>query len=167
MLAISLVCGFVSLFGLCMWIRGFGCCFAFCGLEAICVYLLTTMIVLSSYPSWCDCQEYLARFEVSFRVELICCNGPVWLYPVCLSGWCELVDVLSRWSLLARVLEVFECTCPAEYCLYSVNVCSHMWWCMHCCGRMGSFHGTFLECQVGSFDLVRWIGVMYWIFELV
>ena len=76
------------------------------------------------------------------------------------------VDIEPLW-VLARVLEVFECTCPAEYYLYSVNVCSHMWWCMHCCGRMGSFHGTFLECQVGSFDfgpmdwgdvLGRWMG---------
>ena len=77
-------CGyFVAVFGLYVWIRGSRCCFAFRGLEAMCV-LLTMMIVLSSYPLWCDCQEYLARFEVSFRVELICCNGPVWLYPVCL-----------------------------------------------------------------------------------
>ena len=105
MLAISLVCGFVSLFGLCMWIRGFGCCFAFCGLEAMRVYLLTMVIVLISYPSWCDCQEYLARFEVSFRVELICCNGPVWLYPVCLF-W---VDV-SWWMY------------------WAVGVCWPGWW---------------------------------------
>ena len=33
--------------------------------------------VFSSYPLWCDSQEYLARFEVNFLVELICCNGPV------------------------------------------------------------------------------------------
>ena len=130
MLAISLVCGFVSLFGLCMWMRGFGCCFAFCGLEAMRVYLLTMVIVLISYPSWCDCQEYLALFEVSFRVELICCNGPVWLYPVYLF-WVD----MSCWMYWAVGVccwpGCWRCTCPAGYILYSINLCFHMWWCMH------------------------------------
>ena len=40
--------------------------------------------VISSYPLGCDSREYLARFEVSFRVESICCNGPV-LYGYILS----------------------------------------------------------------------------------
>ena len=33
--------------------------------------------VIGSYPLGCDRREYLARFEVSFRVESICCNGPI------------------------------------------------------------------------------------------
>ena len=50
------------------------------------------------------------------------------------------------------VLEMFESTCPAEYLLYFIIFVSiHSGVCL-CCGRMGSFHGTFLICQVGSFD---------------
>ena len=40
--------------------------------------------VIGSYPLGCDGREYLARFEVSFRVESICCNGPILLAISCL-----------------------------------------------------------------------------------
>ena len=102
--------GFVSLFGLCMWIRGFGCCFAFCGLEAVGISL-TVMIGLLVLIHWgAIAGNFLARFEVSFRVESICCNGPVllWLYPVYFVCYVDVVvDIEPLW-VLARVLEVFE-----------------------------------------------------------
>ena len=40
--------------------------------------------VIGSYPLECDGREYLARFEVSFRVESICCNGPIFMAISCL-----------------------------------------------------------------------------------
>ena len=72
--------------------------------------------VISSYPLGCDSREYLARFEVSFRVESICCNGPVlpWLHPV------YLFVMLTWWWILSRCGSWPGCwrclsTCPAEY----------------------------------------------------
>ena len=80
--------------------------------------------VISSYPLGCDSREYLARFEVSFRVESICCNGPVllWLYPVYLFVMLTWWWILSRcgcWPGCWRCLS----TCPAEYvlCWFSVR----------------------------------------------
>ena len=60
--------------------------------------------------------NFLARFEVSFRVESICCNGPVllWLYPVYLFVMLTWWWILSRcgcWPGCWRYLS----TCPAEY----------------------------------------------------
>ena len=62
---------------------GYRCCFAFCGLEAVGISL-TVMIGLLVSIHWGAAAGNFARFEVSFRVESICCNGPVfpWLHPV-------------------------------------------------------------------------------------
>ena len=49
--------------------------------------------VIGSYPLGCDSREYLARFEVSFRVESICCNGPVFYMAISCLFVCY-VDVV-------------------------------------------------------------------------
>ena len=80
--------------------------------------------VIGSYPLECDGREYLALFEVSFRVESICCNGPVilWLYPVYLFA------MLTWWWILSHSgcrPGCWRClrTCPAKYvlCWFSVR----------------------------------------------
>ena len=71
--------------------------------------------VVGLYPLGCDSRDF-ARFEVSFRVESICCNGPVlpWLHPV------YLFVMLTWWWILSRCGSWPGCwrclsTCPAEY----------------------------------------------------
>ena len=74
--------------------------------------------VISSYPLGCDSREYLARFEVSFRVESICCNGPVsygYIPSICfllLTWWW----ILSRWMCWPGCWRCWS-TCPTEYVL--------------------------------------------------
>ena len=74
---------------------------------------------------------YLQRYILLMtHIELICCNGPVWLYPVYLF-WVD----MSCWMYWAVGVccwpGCWRCTCPAGYILYSINLCFHMWWCMH------------------------------------
>ena len=124
-LAIARFVGILSLSSaLYMWIRGgYRCCFAFCGLEAVGISL-TVMIGLLVPIHWGATAGNFARFEVSFRVESICCNGPVLLrlYPVYLFVMLTWWWILSRcgcWPGCRRCLS----TCPAEYvlCWYSVR----------------------------------------------
>ena len=86
--------------------------------------------VIGSYPLECDGREYLALFEVSFRVESICCNGPfiLWLYPVYLFA------MLTWWWILSHSgcrPGCWRClsTCPAKYvlCWFSVRSVSFDW----------------------------------------
>ena len=114
---------------------GYWCCFAFHGLEAVCTSP-TVMIGLLVFIHWgATAGNFLARFKVSFRVESICCNGPVllWLYPVYLFVMLTWWWILSRcgcWPGCRRCLS----TRPAEYvlCWYSVRnvllIWSQLWW---------------------------------------
>ena len=131
---------------LCMWIRGgYWCCFAFHGLEAVCTSP-TVMIGLLVSIHWGATAGNFARFEVSFRVESICCNGPVllWLYPV------YLFVMLTWWWILSRCGSWPGCwrclsTCPAEYfmlafrweCIFDLKS-TLVSWCvvMICCGHI-------------------------------
>ena len=88
-------------------------------------------LVLVQYV--CDCQRYLARFEVSFRVELICCNGPFWLYPIhILPVRYELVDIVGRWCVLVGVLEALRCACPTKFGFVSL-IETLLFFCRCCC----------------------------------
>ena len=73
-------------------------------------------------------------------------------------GWWISWAVGACWPGCWRCLSV-----PVRPSLYYVYILFPYWWCMPCWGWMDGFHGTFLDCQVGSFDLVRWIGVMHWV----